>query len=102
MDQKDWSELQAKWAVVPGSRLLGARIWLWTAFAFATGRSWVEAGQQLSPKRGSLAAVPVAAPICPLSPVAAATETTVSSSGLCFPQLSTYNLTLLFHEFKQP
>lgn len=48
MDKKDWSKLQVKWAVVPGSRLLGASGWLWTAFDFATGRSWVEAGQQLS------------------------------------------------------
>lgn len=67
-----------KWAVVPGSRLLGPSVWLWTAFDFATERSWVEA-EQLSLKQDSLAAVPVAAPICPLPPVVAARETTVSS-----------------------
>lgn len=62
------------------------------AIPLERGRSWVEAGQQLSLKHGSPAAVPVAAPVCLFPPAAAATETSAprdSSSPTVLPQLFT-------------
>lgn len=67
------------------------------AFALERGRSWVEARQQLSLKRGSPAAVPVAAPACLLPPLAAATETSAPQDSPS-PSLHFYHLTLLFHK----
>lgn len=65
------------------------------AFALERGRSWVEAGQELSLKWGSPAAVPVAAPICSLPPVVAATETLASQDS---PSLTLCHLIFLFYE----